>query len=249
MEEEKNSNGNIIELYGYEFVRTKNGLEEEQVLSVIEGLTEERNQLIERNEHLSSLTRLAEKTVAEADNFARQIEAEAKERAGEETKNILAWAEEQAEKVIQEKTADVLTGAEQEAKAIQSEARKQVEAQLRESTQTIQVETKDMVSQIYGELLVGLEDLKQRIVTCEIDFEQRSTAIPGNYLAPDEGVEDEGIIPTDAIVEMEDEKEDSGDMEPAAELDDPVEEEVLGENVAQVTDEAETGVFEKEVEL
>ena len=124
--EKKNGNGNIIELCGYEFARTKNGLEEEQVLSVINSLVEERNQLTERNEHLSSLTRLAEKTVAEADNFARQIEAEAKERAGEETKNILARAEERAEKIIQEKTTEVITRAEQEAKAIRSEARKQI---------------------------------------------------------------------------------------------------------------------------
>ncbi|HEY93051.1 MAG TPA: hypothetical protein G4O17_04840, partial [Dehalococcoidia bacterium] len=68
--------GAIIGLGGGEFRRVKNGLDEAQVTSYINELISQRDILIQREEHLSSLTKLAEKTVAEADKLAENIKAE-----------------------------------------------------------------------------------------------------------------------------------------------------------------------------
>ncbi len=71
------NNKDAIKLWGHDFVRAKSGLDEEQVVSFVNGLISERDTLIKRQEHLSSLLKLAERTVAEADNVAKQVKEEA----------------------------------------------------------------------------------------------------------------------------------------------------------------------------
>ena len=68
---------NVIELWGRELDIVKNGLSEAQVVSLVNELISERDTLIKRQEHLSSLVQLAERTVVEADNIAKQVKEEA----------------------------------------------------------------------------------------------------------------------------------------------------------------------------
>ena len=74
----------VTRLGGHDFKIVKQGLDIVQVSSYLEELTAQRNELLternglqQREEHLKSLSRLAEKTVMEADKLAEEIKAEA----------------------------------------------------------------------------------------------------------------------------------------------------------------------------
>ena len=76
----RNSDKNgFVELGGYEFRRVSNGLDEAQVKSSINKLISQRDKFRQHAEHLSSLSKLAEKTVAEADKLAEEIKTETKD--------------------------------------------------------------------------------------------------------------------------------------------------------------------------
>jgi len=64
---------NIVELWGHEFSLARNGLDEAQVVPFVNELISERDLLLQRVEHLSTLTKLAEKTIVEADRLAEEI--------------------------------------------------------------------------------------------------------------------------------------------------------------------------------
>ncbi len=78
----------IADVLGYSIKRVKSGLDEDQVISLVKQLVSERDMLAQRQEHLSSLTRLYEKTISEADELAKQIKQEADEQAQAEYKAI-----------------------------------------------------------------------------------------------------------------------------------------------------------------
>ncbi len=75
----------VKQLWGRDFEIVKEGLDESQVASVVTELIGERDMLLQRQEHLLSLTKLAERTIAEADKLAedikREVEKEAKTKA------------------------------------------------------------------------------------------------------------------------------------------------------------------------
>jgi len=93
---------NFIELHDWKISRVNNGLDEAEVADIISKLVSQRDQLIERTDHLSSLTRLAEKTIASADELAKQIETEAIQKAEAKVATIVAKAEEQAQQLRKE---------------------------------------------------------------------------------------------------------------------------------------------------
>ena len=103
----KDSNDGIIELWGQDFNRAKDGLDEEQIVSFVNEIISERDTLLKRQEHLSSLTKLAERTVSEADNLAKRVKEEAEEQAKAEANAIVTKAEEQAQQIIEGKKANV----------------------------------------------------------------------------------------------------------------------------------------------
>jgi len=79
-----------VTVEGYEFSLDKNGINREEVAQILGQLTRhcqelsaEIDVLKHKEEHLASLTRLAEKTVVDADTIARDIKADAEMAAGE----------------------------------------------------------------------------------------------------------------------------------------------------------------------
>lgn len=88
-----------IKLGGREFRRVRNGLDKAQVASFIDELSSQRDRLLQSQDHLSSLTRLAEKTVIEADKLAEQIKTEAMDQAKAESTAILAKTKKQAQQI------------------------------------------------------------------------------------------------------------------------------------------------------
>ena len=99
---DNNVNGDLINLHDWEIRRVNNGLEEAKVVAIIDGLISQRDKLIKRTDHLSSLQRLAEKTIEDADELARQLETEATHRAEAEAAAIVGKAEEQAQNLKNE---------------------------------------------------------------------------------------------------------------------------------------------------
>ena len=168
----KNANKKgAAQLWGHEFNRAENGLDEEQVVSFVNELMNEREELLKSVEHLSSLTRLAEKTVVEADNVAQQTQKEAAEQAKAEANAIVAKAEEEAQQVVEEKRAEAIAMADREAEAIKANAQQQAELMLGERAKRIQPELRGVAKRLYGELLSQLESLKQQVVASEEEFD------------------------------------------------------------------------------
>lgn len=148
----------VIEIGGSEFKRVKNGLDESQVASFIDKLISERDKLAQSNYHVTSLNRLAEKTIAEADKLAEQIKAEAAEQVKTERADIINKAQEEAQKAADEK----LTEAEKAA-ALLSE---------KEKTRT-QYELSNSVKKQLSNLQEKLESLKHQVEASKVDFEKK----------------------------------------------------------------------------
>ena len=94
--------GDFVELGGWEIRKVKDGLDETQVTSLIKELTSQRDELTQRTEHIASLTRLAEKTVTEADELAKEMKTQALEQAKNETASLIAEAETRARQIENE---------------------------------------------------------------------------------------------------------------------------------------------------
>jgi len=163
----------FVELGGTEFRRVKNGLDEAHVASFISELISQRDKFRQHEEHLSSLTKLAEKTVAEADKLAEEIKTEAKDQAKAEASAIMTKAEEQAQRIIEEKRTEIINIATEQAEAIKTEAEREAELLLENQRKKIQPELSNLAHQLYSHLLSELESLKQQVVGLEEEFEHK----------------------------------------------------------------------------
>jgi hypothetical protein len=142
----------VAELGGHEFKIVKKGLDKTQVADFINELIRQRDELrsehdelLKREKHMLSLTRLAERTVIEADKLTEEIEREAIEQAK-------AKAKIEVDKLTEETKREAIEQAKAGAEAIMAEAEEQSQEQTR---------------QIYGQLLSQLESLKQQVVALE----------------------------------------------------------------------------------
>lgn len=169
-------NGNkegMVELWGREFNLAKNGLDETQIVSFVNELMNERDQLMRQAEHLATLTKLAEKTVVEADKLAEEIKKETAEQTEAEATAIIAKAEEQARQMIKEKRTEIITIVTKEAEAIKANAEREAGLLVERERERIQPELRDLTQQLYRELLSQLKSLKQQITTLEVEFEHK----------------------------------------------------------------------------
>jgi len=129
----------IVELWGRQFNLVKNGLSEAQVVSFVNDLAKQHDVLLQRHEHLSALTKLAERTVTEADKLANEMKeeavkegkaeavkaiAEAERAAKEKSERVIAEAEARAEAIVKEREAQVIASATKDADTIRAEAGK-----------------------------------------------------------------------------------------------------------------------------
>jgi len=181
----KNNNNNkngVVELWGHEFKKATEGLDKSEVVSFVTELMKKNETLLKHAGHLESLTKLAEKTIVEADDVAKQVHTEAKEKAKAEAKAILAEAEEQGQKIIEEKKAEALAKANREAEDIKAKAQQQAEKLLEEKIKEIQPELKGNAKTLYEELLTQLENLKKQVVTLEEELDHKLAEPPAKTL-------------------------------------------------------------------
>ena len=168
---------NVAELWGREFNIVKDGLSQAQVVSFVNELASEHDMLIQRQEHLSSLTKLAERTVSEAEKLAEETKREAVEHAKAEASEIMAEAEaraQQAERTASEaeKQAEIIAMATEQAETIRANAEREAELLLDRQKKEIQPELKAMAQRIYNQLLSGLESLNKQVIAMGEEFER-----------------------------------------------------------------------------
>jgi cell division septum initiation protein DivIVA len=154
------------------FTKTKLGLDEVQVRAYIDEIISERDALQKRQEHLSALAELAEKTVIEANNLAQQMKQKAVEQAKADAEKVKVKAEQDAEQYIKEKKAEATTLAEKEAESIRAEALKQAELKREEQMNALRAEAKDLTQKVQADLLASLDSIRQNIISLEPDLEE-----------------------------------------------------------------------------
>jgi len=168
---------NTIEVGGYEFRRVGNGLDEAQVTSFINELINQRDTLAQREGHLSSLTKLTEKMVIEADNLAEDIKTKAIDQGKAEAAAIIAQAEEQAQQMVEEKRTEIITIANEQAAAIKAEAERKAELLLGKQTKIIQDELRNSVNQLCSQLVSELDSLKQQATALGATVEDKLSKV------------------------------------------------------------------------
>ena len=153
------------------FRKTKLGLAEEEVRAYIEELIGQRDGLLKRQEHLSALTELAEKTVIEANNLSQLMMKKSTEEAQAEAGRILAMAEQNSEQKIKEMKTEAKIAAEKESAAILAEAHRQAKSIREEQFNSIRTEAADLAQKLQNELISHIEGMKKQIMTIGIKVE------------------------------------------------------------------------------
>jgi len=164
----------VVALGGREFKRAKNGLDEAQVASFIDELIKERDRLAQSQSHITSLSRLAERTVVEAEKLATQIKAEAAEQAKAESAAIIDKSKEQARQMAEKKIAEAVAIANEKANTIKAKAEEEAALLLENEKNKIRNELRNLVNQQFGYLLEELEHLKQQAAAIQADFDNKS---------------------------------------------------------------------------
>jgi len=148
------SDSKIRELWGRKFKIVKNGLDEAEVFSFIGGLIDQNNALASKLEHLDSLTKLAERTVIEANKQAQSIKKEGEEKANAGAASIIAEAEEKARKEIDRITSEGERKARQSAQEKIAAAEQQAQSMLtaaEEKAESIKANADDEANRITAE--------------------------------------------------------------------------------------------------
>ncbi len=263
-----NSKDGVITLGGREFKRAKNGVDEVQTGAFIDELIRERDELAQSQNHIASLTKLAETTVVEADRLANKIKAEASEQAKAESAAIIDKAKEEAQQLAEKKQAEVLEITNKEANTVWAEAEREAAMLLENERKKIRDELHNVVNQQFDYLVEKLESLKQQAAAAQEDFENKmSQPMKESSATTVESEEESGAVPTEieqentgAFIELEKEvsagaMEEEGNMfyESLAPIPiqaaDQTEERFDLSKLLQMEDQAEPGEAQFEVEI
>ena len=147
------SKGKAGEIQRQKFGAVDNGLDEAEVAALVSNLIDQNNDLLSKQEHLRSLTKLLEKAVLKAQEEADSILAEAEKEANAKVAAIITKAETEAEELIAEarqraeesaqekipqaeqRASDIIKAAEEEAEAIKGPARREAKGIVTEARQ------------------------------------------------------------------------------------------------------------------
>ncbi len=163
----------VKQLWGRDFEIVKEGLDESQVASVVAELVGERDMLLQRQEHLLSLTKLAERTIAEADKLAEDIKRGVEEEAKTKATKVLAKAEQEAQEIMAQKRSEILAAANAEAQAIKDSAQQEAELIVAQHKQRVQEELKEMAQKLHGQLVSELKRVTEQAVALQGEWESK----------------------------------------------------------------------------
>ena len=140
-------NRDIVELWGREFNIVKTGLSEAQVVLFVNDFAKQQDVLRQRQEHLISLTALAERTVAEADKAAEELKIEARKQGEERAATTVAEAEAAAKAEAARLLSEADIAAEKTAKEIEAMALEDADKLTGELKKKAEDEAKRVISE------------------------------------------------------------------------------------------------------
>jgi len=166
------SNTNAAEDLFKNIKKVKNGLDEAQVFSAMKALIEQNRNLTDRFAHIDSLTKLAERSVIQAEQEAEDIKKKAELAATSKANSIIASAEQQgkseADKIIakahQKADEDVqimLTSAQRQAEEIMIKAKSEAQRYAEEIYKAAEVRAQERTQELLSE---GRKMLERTIV-------------------------------------------------------------------------------------
>jgi hypothetical protein len=171
----RDSNGDmngedILHIGSRSFRRTKLGLAEEEVRSYIEELISQRDALAKRQEHLSVLTELAEKTVIEANNLSQLMKNKSAEQAKAEAEAVLLKAEKDSEQMFQTIKNEAKVVTEKETETLKSEALRQVQLMREQQLDSIRSEAASLAQKLQTDLFAQIDDIRKSIISFGTKF-------------------------------------------------------------------------------
>jgi vacuolar-type H+-ATPase subunit H len=177
------SDGKIREIWGRKFKIVKNGLDEAEVFSFIGGLIDQNNALASKLEHLDSLTKLAERTVIEANKQAQSIKKEVEEKANASAALIIAEAEEKARKEVDRITSESERKARQSVQEKIAAAEQQAQEILKaaeEKAESIKTDTDNEANRITVEAKQNALAVEQQAQSMLTAAEEKAESIKTN---------------------------------------------------------------------
>jgi hypothetical protein len=161
-----------IEKFGRTFKLVNLGLDHDEVMSFMEQVVNERDDLLKKQEHVVSLTRLYEKTVADADDLAKQIKEEAKVKAQNVAKIIIDDARKNAEVAVEEKVTEATNKSREQIEVIKEKAKAQVTNLLNQELDTYRLKINDCTKRIIDMLDTETDTLANQAGEIIKEFEQ-----------------------------------------------------------------------------
>ena len=176
----------IRQLWGQDFDIVREGLDEAQVEAFVSQLVAERSALLQRQEHLLSLMKLAERTVTEADRLSADIKREAESEARAKATEIIARAEQEAKEYMEQKRTEVLTSAGREADAMKASAREAAESLANQYRQRAQDEFQASIQRLHSQLLSGLKGVMESAAALKPEWEHRLAELMTTCARPED---------------------------------------------------------------
>ena len=163
----------VLEVGGHVFKRVKSGLDESQVVTVVQSLLDEREELSKRQGHFTSLMKLAEKMISDADNLAEQIKTEAQAKAESEAQALAARTEEEARQKADAMIAEAMDKANKEAETIKQVALRERHESLKEQAERLQAQLNHSANGICQRMLAQAEAFTRELVDLQAEFGMR----------------------------------------------------------------------------
>ena len=173
----------ILHIGNRSFRRTKLGLAEEEVRSYVEELISQRDALAKRQEHLSVLTELAEKTVIEANNLSQLMKNKSAEQAKAEAEAVLLKAEKDSQQMFQTITTEAKVITEKEAETIKAEALQQVKLMREQQLDSVRSEAASLAQKLQTDLFAQIDDIRKSIISFGTKFKPAESSGDMTYHA------------------------------------------------------------------
>jgi len=185
------SNGKTKELRKPKFKTVKNGLDEAEVFSYINELIEQNKNLSSKLEHIDSLTRLAERTVIEADSESERIKKEIEENANAKAAATIAEAEKkakteansviaEAQRRAEQRTQELVAAAEEQAQTILKDAvvkAEKIESDANEEANNTIAEAEQKASSIEQQAEDTLKSAQEKSEAIKSDADKKAARI------------------------------------------------------------------------
>ncbi len=152
--------------------KTSPGLDEIEVRSYIDQLISQRDSLQKRQEHISALKELAEKTVIEANSLSQLMMQKATDQAKIEADKIRSKAEQDGEEILRQERIKAKDIAVKEAEALKIENQKQIASIREEQMKAIKTEAVSLAQRFQNELLTTIDSVTQSVLQIGVNFEK-----------------------------------------------------------------------------